>query len=195
MLSISTAYRRALMPPRAVLAKVYAAGLAVNLPILAVLLTPLTRSRVGSEVTMGIGVAVLLVLVVTAVVFAPEVSARVAPAAGQWQFGSARSRTRALMRQDRRAYWLRLAEFIALYVAAQGVGGAIAWMWPHIWRNPEFEHNPAAEPWEFDYPNFAIQAIGIYAVVCLALTWYACRLRQLALAQRTAADEQVLNPA
>ncbi|WP_436775559.1 hypothetical protein [Yinghuangia sp. YIM S09857] len=180
------ARRGELLPSLPVLGRVYLAALAVNLPVLALLLTPQIRSRVGSETTMAVSAVVLLVLVVTAVVFAPEVSAKVAPAGDQWRAGTARSQVRALMRQDRRAYWWRLGEFVALYAAAQGVGGLIAWMRPHIWRNPDFGIDPGAELWEFDYANFALQAVGIYAVICLALSWYACRLRQMVLSRDNA---------
>ncbi|MER7910079.1 MULTISPECIES: hypothetical protein [unclassified Streptomyces] len=176
------ARRRDVIPPIGVLSRVYAAGLVVNLPILALLLTPQIRSRVGSETTMAISVVVLLGLVVAAVVFAPEVSARVAPAGARWRFGGARAQVRALIRRDRRAYAWRLGEFVVLYIAAQGLGGVIAWKMPHIWSNPDFGSDPAAGRWEFHYPNFAVQAVAIYLVICLASSWYACRLRQLALA-------------
>ncbi|GGY80351.1 hypothetical protein CP967_09185 [Streptomyces nitrosporeus] len=180
---MDTAYARRLdlIPPIGVLGRVYAAGLVVNLPILALLLTPQIRSRVGSEATMAVSAVALLGLVVAAVVFAPEVSARVAPAGARWRFGGARAQVRALIRRDRRAYAWCLGEFVVLYIAAQGLGGVIGWMMPPIWSNADFGSDPAAGRWEFHYPNFAVQAVTIYVVICLAGSWYACRLRQLAL--------------
>ncbi|MFI7276394.1 hypothetical protein [Streptomyces sp. NPDC049879] len=174
--------------PRTVLGRVYAASLLVNLPILAVQSLPQMRSRVGSETTMALCVTALCALVVAAVVVAPEVAARVAPGDERWRPGTARARVRALIRHDRRAYARRLGEFVALYIGAQCAGGALAWLVPHIEDNPAFGTDPAADRWIFHYPAFALQAVGIYLVVCLATSWYACRLRALALSA-TAKDQ------
>ncbi|WP_062206613.1 hypothetical protein [Streptomyces sp. NBRC 109706] len=167
--------------PGTVVGRVYAASLLVNLPVLAVQLLPQMRSRVSSETTMAICVTALFALVVAAVVVAPEVSARVAPGGERWRFGDARRRVRALIRQDRGGYARRFGELVALYVAAQCVGGIIAWITPHVRENPDFATDPTADRWLFDYPAFAAQAVGIYLVICLATSWYSCRLRQLAL--------------
>jgi hypothetical protein len=109
----------------------------------------------------------------------------VAPAGGHWRPGAARARVRALRREDRRGYSVRLAEFAVLYLAAQGVGGLVAWFRPYIWDNPAFGSDPDAERWVFSYPDFALQAVCIYVLVCLATAWYAGRLRQLAVATDT----------
>ncbi|MEV1010169.1 hypothetical protein [Streptomyces sp. NPDC049881] len=175
---------------RTVLGRVYAASLLVNLPILAVQSLPQMRSRVGSETTMTLCVTALCALVVAAVVVAPEVAARVAPGDERWRPGTARARVRALIRHDRRAYARRLGEFIAFYIGAQCAGGTIAWLVPHIEDNPAFGTDPAADRWIFHYPAFALQAVGIYLVICLATSWYACRLRALALSGPTGQAHQ-----
>jgi hypothetical protein len=154
-----------------VLARTYGASLVANLPILAIMLTPqLMRSRAGSET----------VLVVAAVVAAPEVSAWAAPS-GPWRPGRARALVRDLIRTDRRTFLLRLAEFGAIYVAGQAVGGIAAWLMPYIWSNPDFGVDPGAGRWVLHYPNFAVQAVSMYLIVCLATAWYAVRLRQAVL--------------
>lgn len=166
------------LPTSRVLTRTYVAALVVNLPILAVLLVPqLMRSRAGSEALLMVGSFLLLALVVAAVVLAPEVSARVAPAGEHWRPSLARSRTRTLRREDRRTYLWRLGEFVALYVAAQGVGGIFAWMMPYVWDNPAHATDPTRSPWIIDYPNYAAQAAAIYLGICFALAWYATRLR------------------
>ncbi|MFI1806090.1 hypothetical protein ACH415_21080 [Streptomyces californicus] len=161
-----------------VLVRTYAATLVVNLPLLALLLVPqLLRSRAGSEALLTVGSFLLLVLVTSAVVIAPEVSARVAPAGDHWRPGRARSRTRAMLRSDRRASLRSLAEFVGLYIAAQGVGGVFVWMMPYVWANPAHEADPAQSAWVIDYPNYATQAAAIYLCVCFAVAWYATRVR------------------
>ncbi|NEE21927.1 hypothetical protein G3M58_87640, partial [Streptomyces sp. SID7499] len=61
------------------LARTSAACLVANLPLLALMLVPqLMRSRAGSEALLMVGMVLLLALVVVAVVFAPEVSAKAA---------------------------------------------------------------------------------------------------------------------
>ncbi|MFZ4264766.1 hypothetical protein [Streptomyces arboris] len=166
-----------LLDPRA-LARTFAACLAVNVPLLALLLIPqLMRSRAGSEVLLTVGLLLLFALVVGAVVFAPEVSAKVAPAGPHWLPGGARARVRALRRESRRTYLWRLGEFVALYIAAQGVGGLIAWLLPHVADNPARATDPTASVWIIDYPNYAVQAGAMYVCICFALAWYATRLR------------------
>jgi hypothetical protein len=166
-----------------VLARVYAASLGANLPILMLLLTPpLVRSRAGSETMLAIGTTILLGLVIAAVVAAPEVSAWAAPT-GPWQFGRARALVSDLIRTGRRTFLLRLGEFAVLYVAGQAVGGLVAWVMPYIWPNPDFGVNPEADRWVLNYPSFAVQAVSMYLVICLATAWYAVRLRQAILAR------------
>ncbi|NUV70365.1 MULTISPECIES: hypothetical protein [unclassified Streptomyces] len=160
------------------LARTFAACLAVNVPILALLLIPqLMRSRAGSEALLTVGLLLLLTLVVGAVMLAPEVSARVAPAGPHWLPGGARARVRALRCENRRTYLWRLGEFVALYVAAQGVGGLIAWLLPHVADNPAHAADPTAPAWIVDYPNYAAQAGAMYVCICFALAWYGTRLR------------------
>ncbi|MFH9197988.1 hypothetical protein ACH4KT_11135 [Streptomyces anulatus] len=166
------------LPDSGVLARTFAACLAVNVPLLALLLIPqLMRSRAGSEALLMVGTGLLLALVVGAVVFAPEVSAKVAPAGNHWRPGGARARVRALRRENRRTYLWRLGEFVALYIAAQGVGGLVAWLLPHVADNPAHAADPTAGAWIIDYPNYAAQAVAMYACICFALAWYATRLR------------------
>lgn len=43
---------------------------------------------------------------------------------------------------------------------------------PYIW------HDPTDEGWELNYQNYAVQAIGIYLVICLAAAWFGTRVRQ-----------------
>ncbi|MFC9028294.1 hypothetical protein [Streptomyces arboris] len=166
-----------LLDPRA-LARTFAACLAVNVPLLALLLIPqLMRSRAGSEALLAVGLLLLFALVVGAVVFAPEVSAKVAPVGPHWLPGRARARVRALRHESRRTYLWRLGEFVALYIAAQGVGGLIAWLLPHVADNPAHAADPTASAWIIDYPNYAVQAGAMYVCICFALAWYATRLR------------------
>jgi hypothetical protein len=163
------------------LARTYIASLVANLPILAVMLIPqLVRSRAGSQAMLALGTTILLGLVVAAVIAAPEISAWAAPD-GVWQRGRARALVRGLIRTAGRTYLLRLAEFFALYVASQGIGELIAWVMPYIWSNPDFGVDPAAGRWVLDYPNFAVQAVTMYLVICLATAWYAVRVRQAVL--------------
>ncbi|MDQ0987773.1 hypothetical protein [Streptomyces sp. V2I9] len=166
------------LPDASALARTYGACLAVNLPLLVLTLIPqLMRSRAGSESLLMVGMALLLTLVVGAVVLAPEVSARVAPGGSHWRPGGARGRVRVLIRESRRTYLWRLGEFVALYIAAQGVGGLVAWLLPHVADNPAHATDPTASAWIIDYPNYAIQAVVMYACICFALAWYATRLR------------------
>jgi hypothetical protein len=152
-----------------------------NLPLLALLLTPqLMRSRAGSETLLLLGMLLLTGLLAAATVLAPEVDARVNPAAPVWVPGRARSAVRDLYRRRRRTALTRLGELLVGYVAAQAVGGIIVWVMPHAWSNPDFGADPGADRWVIHYPNFAVQAIAIYAVTCLAFAWYGSRLRQLA---------------
>ncbi|MEK8225585.1 hypothetical protein NKG05_04825 [Oerskovia sp. M15] len=46
---------------------------------------------------------------------------------------------------------------------------------PYIWRND------TDTGWVIDYPNYALQAVAMYMVICLAGAWFGTRLRQLAL--------------
>ncbi|WP_327412066.1 hypothetical protein [Streptomyces sp. NBC_01233] len=163
--------RRPGPPSAAQLGRVYLAALITHLPILAVLLAPQGRSRVGSESTAGLLNALLVGLVIAAVVLVPAVCARVAPAGPRWQPGNALAGVRALIRTDRRAWLWRLGELTALYIAAQFL--------PYIWENPRYGTEPGAAQWEFHHVNFALQGVVIYVAVCAATTWYACRLRQL----------------
>ncbi|MFE2291582.1 hypothetical protein [Streptomyces sp. NPDC059452] len=160
------------------LARTFAACLVAYPPLLALLLIPqLMRSRAGSEALLTVGLLLLLALVVGAVVLAPEVSAKAAPAGAHWRPGAARTRVRALIGESRRTYLWRLGEFVALYIAAQGVGGLVAWLLPHVADNLAHATDPTASRWIIDYPNYAAQAGVMYVCVCFALAWYATRLR------------------
>jgi hypothetical protein len=163
------------------LLRTYAASLVANLPLLALMLIPqLMRSRAGSESLLAAGTIVLLALVIAAVVIAPEVGAAVAPR-GEWRLGRARAAVRELFRSRRRAALGRLAEFAGLYLLSQVVGGLVAGHLPHVSDNPEFGVASGAGRWVVDYPNFAVQAVSMYLVVCVATAWYGVRMRQLAL--------------
>ncbi|WP_129849897.1 hypothetical protein [Streptomyces sp. SCA2-2] len=172
--------RRVGVPAGAVFGRVYVALLIVQLPLLAVLLTPQSRSRVSSESVAGVLTVVLIGLVLAGLVVSPAVCARVAPGGARWRAGSALSTVRALRRDDRRAYLLRLGEWAGIYVLAQCLGGLSALVRPYIWDNPRFGADPAADRWVFHYGNYATQGVVIYLAVCAATAWYACRLRQLA---------------
>ncbi|WP_432742589.1 hypothetical protein H7827_03485 [Streptomyces sp. JH002] len=171
-------------PSPTALLRTYGAGLIAYLPLLVLLLSPTLRSRVTSETAMAISVTVLLVLVVAAVVLAPEVSAFAAPAGERWRLGRARAATSSLLRGARRTHLWLLAEFAVLYGAAQGAGAVIAWMMPHVWANPAHALDPAAPAWEFHYPHYAAQAVTLYLVICFAAAWYACRVRHAVLGER-----------
>ncbi|MGW4456199.1 hypothetical protein ACWEJQ_08340 [Streptomyces albidoflavus] len=173
--------RRVGVPPGAVFGRVYVAVLVVQLPLLAVLLTPQARSRVSSESVAG-GLTVLLIgLVLAGLVVSPVVCARVAPGGTRWKAGSALSAVRALRRDNRRTYLRLLGEWAGIYVLAQCLGGLSAVVRPYIWDNPRFGADPAADRWVFHYGNYATQGAVIYLAVCAATAWYACRLRQFAV--------------
>ncbi|MDL4776246.1 MULTISPECIES: hypothetical protein [Thermomonosporaceae] len=162
------------------MSRVYAAVLVTHLPILAALLLPQGRSRVSSEPVAGLVALLLISLVVAATVLCPVACARVAPDGDRWHQGNALSQVRAYRRTDRRGYLWRLAELVILYTLAQCLGGLVAWMLPYIWDNPSYGTDPAADRWVFHYGRFAVQAVTLYVSVCVAFTWFACRLRQVA---------------
>src|SRR3546814_12471612 len=102
------------------------------LPILALLLIPqLMRSRAGSEQLLGIGTALLLVLVTGAVVIAPVLSARAVTLAGSWTTATALRTTREIWSTRRRASILALCGLLGLYGIAQrgglGIGGVLTY--------------------------------------------------------------------
>lgn len=172
--------RRVGLPSGAVFGRVYVAVLVVQLPLLAVLLTPQARSRVSSESVAGVLTVLLIGLVLAGLAVSPAVCARVAPGGARWEAGSALSAVRALRRESRRAYLRLLGEWAGIYVLAQCLGGLCAVVRPYIWDNPRFGADPTADRWVFHYGNYATQGVVIHLTVCAATAWYACRLRQLA---------------
>lgn len=69
---------------------------------------------------------------------------------------------------------------MALYIAAQGVGGLVAWLLPHVADDPAHATDPTASAWIIDYPNYpnyAAQAGARYLCICFATARYATRLR------------------
>ncbi|MYY08624.1 hypothetical protein GT204_06805 [Streptomyces sp. SID4919] len=59
------------------------------------------------------------------------------------------------------------------------MGGLVAQLLPYIRENPRFGTEPGATQWEFHHVDFAVRGVVVYAPVCAATAWYACRLRQL----------------
>ncbi|NYV76898.1 hypothetical protein, partial [Streptomyces sp. UH6] len=157
----------------------YAAALLTHLPLLGVLLLPWGRSRYagGGEALMGLVTLALTAAVVTAVVYAPALSARVAPASPDWLPGRARRSVARFRRGDRRAHLLILGELVVLYVTAQCLGGLAGVVRPYVRDNPAPVVEAGGHPWDFHYGNFAVQAVVLYLGICFATTWYACRLR------------------
>ncbi|MGW0929273.1 hypothetical protein [Streptomyces sp. NPDC002644] len=161
------------------LTRTYAAALLTHLPLLAVLLLPWGRSRFegGGEALTGVVATAQAVLVVAAVVYVPEVSARVAPAAPAWLPGTARRAVRATVRENRRGYLWVLGELVGLYAAAQCLGGLVAVVRPYVRDNPASVVEAGGHPWAFHYGNFALQAVVLHLGICFATAWYAYRLR------------------
>lgn len=157
------------------LARTWLACLLAGLPLAAVMLTPgLMRSRV--ELAPGLsafGIMAFLVLSWLLICCAPVLSARSAPFPG-WRPGTALRVSRALRRDLAGPWWRRAGEALLIFVASQLAGGAVAATIPYIWRNE------ADTAWVLHYPNYAIQALTMYAVITLAAAWFGNRVRQLA---------------
>jgi len=158
------------------------AALVTGLPILALLLIPqLMRSRAGSEQLLGIGTALLLVLVAGAVAVAPIISARAAPLADYWTPATALRTTAVLWRSRRAASILSLGGFVAIYAVAQLIGLGVAELLPYVSDNPAFVEGGVESRWVIHYPEYVVQAVVIYLVVSFAVAWYGDRLRTLAV--------------
>ncbi|WP_350347639.1 hypothetical protein ABIQ69_13490 [Agromyces sp. G08B096] len=153
-----------------------------SVPLLALLLVPeLMRSRAGSEQLLMIGMLLLLALLVAAFVAAPVFAALADPAPGRWTPGTAFRSTRRVWRRRPAGAWLALGVSLAGYAAAQVVGYAVGAAVPAVSDNPAFAEGGTEPRWLIDYPAYALQAVVIYLVTTLALTWYARRIRALAL--------------
>lgn len=157
------------------LARTYLVCLLAGLPLAAVMLTPgLMRSR--AELAPGLsalGIALFLGLSWLLIAYAPVLSARSAPFPG-WRPRTAMRVSRALRRELGAPWWRRAGEALLVFVASQLAGGAVAATIPYIWRNE------ADTAWVLHYPNYAIQALTMYAVIVLAAAWFGHRVRQLA---------------
>jgi hypothetical protein len=163
------------------LPKIFLATLVANLPMLALLLVPqLMRGRAGSETLLFIGSALYLALIAVALTISPRASVWTVPRAGVWTARTARQTVHSIRRSHAREFWLRVAEWLLLFVLAQAIGLFIAWLMPYIRDNPQF--GAAGEPrWIINYGNYAVQAVTIYLFSCLSFAWFGARLRQLAL--------------
>lgn len=149
-----------------------AAFAVVDLPLLALLLTPqLMRSRVEAwpgASTAGIAVFVLLPFVV--LWLAPAVAATVRPAPG-WTPRTAQRAVGRLVRRRPRTWARLLGEYLLLLVASQLLGGLVAALLPHFRRDPA-----TPDAWLFSYPPYALQAVLMWSVLCVAHAWYAARV-------------------
>lgn len=165
------------LPSPSVLGRTWAAALVAQLPLLGVLLLPWGRSRYegGGEAAASAVRAAPAVASATAVVYAPEVCARAAPARPEWLPGRARQAVARLRRRDRGAHLMLLGELVLLYAVAQGLGGLVTVFHPSVRDAPAAVVEAGGHPWEFDYAAFALQAVVLG--VCGAVAWYACRLR------------------
>jgi hypothetical protein len=127
------------------LPKIFLATLVANLPMLALLLVPqLMRGRAGSETLLFIGSALYLALIAVALTISPRVSVWTVPRAGVWTARTARQTVHSIRRSHAREFWLRVAEWLLLFVLAQAIGLFIAWLMPYIRDNPQF--GAAGEP-------------------------------------------------
>lgn len=163
------------------LCRTFGLSLAAYLPLLALLLIPqLMRSRAGSESLLMVGTFIFIGFVAGVIVSAPRLSARAAPE-GSWRARTVRHTLRKVRHDRRFAYWLRLGEFFAIFVAGQIIGLLIAAVFPYVSDNPAHVTDPNAHPWIIHYKEYAVQAVAIYLVICFAAAWYGTRLRQLSL--------------
>ena len=167
------------VPP--MLPRVLLASLVANLPMLGLLLQPqLMRSRAGSEALLLVGATLYFGLIVLAVATAPRVSAWAAPAAGRWAPATAGRTAQEIRRTRPRDFWQRLGEWLLLFVFAQAVGLAVAWLLPYVSDNPDFGI-PGHPPWIVHRRNYAVQAVALYVLSCLSFAWLGARLRQLSV--------------
>jgi hypothetical protein len=166
------------------LGRTYAAMLVVAAPLLALLLTPgLMRSRVAwFEGSSWLGIIGFEVLSLLTVLGSVAVSAAVAGAAAQWRPRTAWASSRDLRRRRPGRWWRLLGEAFGWFLASQLVGGYLAWLVPYIWRD-------STGGWVLDYPNYAMQAIGMYLVICFAAAWFGTRIRHDVLATTTSQTE------
>jgi hypothetical protein len=144
------------------------------------------RSRAGSEQLLMVGTFALLALLVAAFVAAPVMSAIAAPVADRWTPRSAVQTTCAVWRSRTGQAWLTLGVSVLIYAAAQSVGYWVGAVVPSVSDNPAFGTDPSASRWLIDYPAYALQAVTIYAITTLAITWYGWRIRSLSLASPSA---------
>lgn len=164
----------------AVLARVFLASTVANLPMLGLMLVPqLMRSRAGSETLLMLGATVYLMLIAVALRTTPLVSAWAAPKGESWSPRTVNATMRAIWRDRPLAFWQRMGEWCALFVAGQAAGLLVAYFVPYIEDNPRF--GGAGEPrWIVHYGAYVLQAVTVYLVSCLAFAWLGARLRAMA---------------
>jgi len=151
------------------------------LPMLALMLVPeLMSSREGSESFLAIGTTLYLALVVLLVVFTPAISGIVAPTPLGWTWKRALGTANTLRKTMPRAFWLRVAEFIGVFVLAQVVGMLYAEANPYLYMVREYAQEGESIYWEINYPNYYRQALLVYGITCVGAGWYGTRLRALA---------------
>ncbi|MRG60019.1 hypothetical protein GE115_09075 [Agromyces sp. CFH 90414] len=172
------------MTSSAAFARTWLATLIGCVPLLVLLLIPqLMRSRAGSEQGLILGVGLLLALLVAAYVFAPAMSAWLAPTAG-WAPRRAMGAARRAWAAAPGSAALALAASFVVYVAGQVIGYALAEAVPYVSANPAYVEGGAASPWVIDYPAYVLQALVLYAFTTLAVALWAWRMRGLHLAAR-----------
>lgn len=173
---IDIADKPATLPFSSALGRAFGLTIVFGIPLAALMLTPgLMRSRVA--LAPGIttaGLFAFVALTVLLIALSPLISSIIAPGPG-WRPRVALRVSRALRWTLPGAWWLRAGEASLIVAASQMVGGFLAWMMPHIWRNDD------NTGWVLHYPNYVMQAIPMYLIICLAAAWFGTRLRRLAL--------------
>jgi len=157
------------------------------LPLLILLLVPqLMRSRAGSEQLLMVGTSLLLVLLTSAFLLAPLMTAWFAPVRGAWEPRTALRATAATWRQRRGTAATALIAGVAIYAGGQAVGYWVGSVVPYVSDNPAHATDPSVPAWTIHYPAYVLQAAVLYLTTTLAVAVYGWRMRTLALQRATA---------
>lgn len=157
------------------------------LPLLILLLVPqLMRSRAGSEQLLVVGTFLLLVLLTSAFLLAPPMTAWLAPVRGAWEPRTALRATAAAWRHRRGSAAVALVAGVAIYAGGQAVGYWVGAVVPYVSDNPEHLTDPNAPAWTIHYPAYVLQAAVLYLATTLAVAVYGLRMRALTLQRATA---------